>query len=107
MIKRNTGHIVTIASAAGHMGTSGLVDYCASKFGAVGFNESLRQEFKSKGYSNLKLNKVILLDIKTTCICPYLIETGMFRGVGKTKLSFFIPNLKPEYVANRVIAAIR
>ena len=80
MIKRNTGHIVTIASAAGHMGTSGLVDYCASKFGAVGFNESLRQEFKSKGYSNLKLNKVILLDIKTTCINPYFISTGMFEG---------------------------
>ena len=36
---------------AGHIGTAGLTDYCASKFGAVGFNESLRFEIKSKGYS--------------------------------------------------------
>jgi len=42
MIRRNSGHIVTVASAAGHMGVSGLVDYCASKFAAVGFDESLR-----------------------------------------------------------------
>jgi len=52
MIKRNSGHVVTIASAAGHLGVSGLVDYCASKYAAVGFDESLRQEMKSKGYSN-------------------------------------------------------
>ena len=38
MIKRNSGHIVTLASAAGLVGVSGLADYCASKFGAVGFD---------------------------------------------------------------------
>jgi len=53
MIERNSGHIVTIASMAGHIGTAGLTDYCASKFGAVGFNESLRYEMKSKGYSKI------------------------------------------------------
>jgi len=42
MIERNTGHIVTIASILGHLGTAGVADYSASKFGAVGFNESLR-----------------------------------------------------------------
>ncbi len=69
MITRNTGHIVTIASAAGHIGVCGLADYCASKFGAVGFDESLRGELKHRGYN-----------IKTTCINPYLIDTGMFKG---------------------------
>ncbi len=64
------GHIVTIASAAGIVGVNGLADYCASKFGAVGFNESLRMELKS-------LNS----KVKTTCICPYYINTGMFQGV--------------------------
>ena len=38
MIKKNSGHIVTVASAAGLVGVSGLADYCASKFGAVGFD---------------------------------------------------------------------
>lgn len=42
MINNNHGHIVTVASIAGWVGVRGLVDYCASKFGAVGFDESLR-----------------------------------------------------------------
>lgn len=95
MIERNSGHIVTVASAAGHIGVSGLVDYCSSKFGAIGFNESLRNELKSKNYK-----------IKTTCICPYYINTGMFDGV-KTKFSFLLPLLDEKYVANRIINAIR
>ena len=39
MLEKNKGHLVTIASAAGTTGTKGLADYCASKHGAVGFDE--------------------------------------------------------------------
>lgn len=39
MLARDSGHVVTVASAAGMAGTAGLTDYCASKFGAVGFDE--------------------------------------------------------------------
>lgn len=49
MIKNNRGHVVTIASMAGITGVAGLVDYCASKFGAVGFDESLRLELRKLG----------------------------------------------------------
>jgi all-trans-retinol dehydrogenase (NAD+) len=48
MMESNHGHIVTIASMAGMSGHAGLVDYCASKFGAVGFDEALRRELKVK-----------------------------------------------------------
>lgn len=44
MIAQDQGHIVTIASLAGLSGCNRLVDYCASKFAAVGFDESLRTE---------------------------------------------------------------
>ena len=44
MISRKDGHIVNVASLAGHSGTNKLVDYCASKFAAVGLDESLRVE---------------------------------------------------------------
>lgn len=37
MIKRNHGQLVSIASMAGQLGQSNLTDYCAAKFGAVGF----------------------------------------------------------------------
>ncbi|XP_068236661.1 uncharacterized protein [Palaemon carinicauda] len=43
----NKGHIVTIASMAGWIGYNKMVDYCSSKFAAVGFDEALRMELKS------------------------------------------------------------
>jgi short-subunit dehydrogenase len=41
MLENNHGHIVTIASAAGFFGIPYLVDYCSSKFAAVGLHEAL------------------------------------------------------------------
>jgi short-subunit dehydrogenase len=71
IMEKNHGHIVTIASMAGLFGNAGLCDYCASKFAAVGFDESLRNEI-------LRLGKD---GVKTTVVCPYYINTGMFQGI--------------------------
>lgn len=71
MISRNQGHIITIASSAGLFGVSGLVDYCASKFGAVGVSEALMME----------LDTLKCTGVRTTCVCPFFINTGMFDGV--------------------------
>ena len=95
MMQRESGHIVTIASAAGVVGTSRLVDYCASKHAAVGFDESLRLELRRLGSK-----------IKTTVVCPFYISTGMFEGV-KTRFRLLLPILTPEYAANRIVDAIR
>ena len=45
-------------------------DYCASKFAAYGFAESLHFELRL-----LQKSK-----INTTIVCPYFIKTGMFEG---------------------------
>jgi all-trans-retinol dehydrogenase (NAD+) len=95
MMERQSGHIVTIASAAGVVGTSRLVDYCASKHAAVGFDESLRLELRRLGSK-----------IKTTVVCPFYISTGMFEGV-KTRFRLLLPILTPEYATNRIVEAIR
>ncbi|GMS92643.1 hypothetical protein PENTCL1PPCAC_14818 [Pristionchus entomophagus] len=95
MIEKNNGHIVTIASIAGKGGTAGLVDYCASKHGAVGFHESLSAELR-----NLNANGV-----KTTVVCPYYINTGMFDGV-VTKSPNVMPLLEPEYVVECILEAV-
>lgn len=72
MLENDHGHIVTIASLAGHVGISKLVDYCASKFAAVGFDEALRLELEVLGATG----------VHTTCVCPYFIQaTGMFDDV--------------------------
>jgi hypothetical protein len=52
IIMQDSGHIVTMASLAGITGCDRLVDYCASKFAAVGFDESLRTELDVSFHSS-------------------------------------------------------
>ena len=95
MIEHGDGHVVTIASAGGLVGTARMTDYCSSKFAAVGFDESLRLECKRLGYP-----------VRTTVVCPFYIDTGMFAGV-KTRFPWLLPILKPEYAARRIVNAVR
>ena len=67
MMERNHGHIVTIASIAGVIAAANLTDYCASKFAAVGFTEALSIELRKLGKDG----------VKTTCIEPFFINTGL------------------------------
>ncbi len=94
MLEQNKGHVVTIASSAGLVGTSKLVDYCSSKFAAVGFDEALRAELRGM---NSK--------VRTTVICPYVANTGMFEGVKKR--FFLLPVLKQEKVVHKIIKSIQ
>lgn len=94
MLERDSGHIVTVASAAGFAGTAKLTDYCSSKFAAVGFDEALRLELQ-------QMNSRVI----TTVVCPYFVNTGMFDGA-KTRFSWLLPILNPELVARRVVKAI-
>lgn len=95
MLKRGSGHIVNIASAAGLVGVPRLTDYTASKFAAVGFDEALRLELQRQG-----------ANIVTTIVCPYYIATGMFAGA-RTRFPWLLPILEPDYVAERIVGAIR
>src|SRR5437667_3047325 len=46
MIERKRGHVINIASIAGKVGSANRAVYCASKFGVVGFTESLAEEVR-------------------------------------------------------------
>ncbi len=94
MIERNQGHIVMVASAGGLVAAPRLSDYCASKFAAIGFEESLRLELKEQGSA-----------VHTTLVAPFFVDTGMFEGV-RTRFSWLLPILKPEYVVDRMMKAI-
>jgi all-trans-retinol dehydrogenase (NAD+) len=94
MLERDSGHIVTISSAAGLIGVKGLADYCSSKFAAFGFDESLRMELRAQKSK-----------IRTTVVCPFFVDTGMFAGV-KTRFPHLLPILKPEYAAKKIAGAI-
>ncbi|XP_029035491.1 estradiol 17-beta-dehydrogenase 11 [Osmia bicornis bicornis] len=92
MMKNNHGHIVTVASVAGLLGTYNCTDYSATKSAAIGYHESLFSELRAHGYNG----------IHATLVCPYFINTGMFHGV-KPRL---MPMLEPEYVAEEVVSGI-
>lgn len=91
MMLSNKGHIVTVSSIGGWIGCNNLVDYCSSKFAAVGFDESLRLELKTEGATG----------VKTTVVCPIYIDTGMFEGIRAN----FVRLLTPEWVANEIVDA--
>ena len=92
MIKNKKGHIVSIASMAGLSGVPGLSDYCGSKFAAIGIDESVRLELLKHGHSSY---------VKTTCICPFFIDTGMFEGA---KSAFPLYILTPDETVTRMRA---
>ncbi|MED6269003.1 hypothetical protein CHARACLAT_028511 [Characodon lateralis] len=97
MKARNHGHIVTIASALGLFTTAFVEDYCTSKFGAVGFHESLAHELRAENHYG----------IKTTLVCPYIIDTGMFAGCEiRKEIQSLIPPLEPLYTAQQSMKAI-
>lgn len=94
MIARGSGHVVTIASASGLIGVARLADYAASKWAAIGFDESLRAELRK-----------VAPELKTTVVCPFYIDTGMFRGV-KSRFPRLLPVLDENHVAARIVDAI-
>ena len=91
MLKRNRGHICNITSAGGMLSNPKMSVYAASKWGAIGWSDSVRIELQ-------EMNS----DVHVTTAAPYYINTGMFDGVK----SPIIPILKPEYVSRKILNAI-
>ncbi|MDR0909052.1 MAG: SDR family oxidoreductase [Spirochaetaceae bacterium] len=94
MIAANSGHLVTISSAAGIIGVKGLADYSASKFAVFGLHEAIRMELKQSAPG-----------VRTTIVCPFFTDTGMFKGV-RTRFPLILPILQPEYVAKQITKAV-
>jgi len=64
MIKQRSGSIVNISSESGLRGSAGFSHYSASKFGVIGFSESLAQEVGEHG-------------VRVNCVCPGAVESRM------------------------------
>ncbi|XP_040823197.1 17-beta-hydroxysteroid dehydrogenase 13 isoform X2 [Ochotona curzoniae] len=92
MMKRNHGHIVTVASVCGHGVIPYLIPYCSSKFAAVGFHRALTSELEALGKTG----------IKTSCLCPVFVNTGFTKNPS-TRLW---PVLETDRVAKSLIDGI-
>ncbi|MFZ4520693.1 MAG: SDR family oxidoreductase [Bacteroidales bacterium] len=93
MIRKGSGHVVNISSAAGMLSNPLMSVYCASKWAVSGWSESMRMELES-GRTG----------VKVTTVNPSYIDTGMFKGV---KVNPIMPLLKPDELAGMVIRAIK
>jgi len=89
MIKKNSGHILNVASIAGFMPGPLMCAYYASKAYIVRLSEGIREELKKKK-SNVKIS----------LLCPGPVDTN-FNNVAGVK--FKLPSYTSEHVAKYAI----
>ncbi len=94
MIQQKDGHIINISSVAGRVGIPGWSVYCATKWGVIGFSESLRKEL-------LKYN------IRVTLIEPGVVKTDWGENMPEEWIlqRSNMKALKPEDVAEAIFYA--
>jgi short-subunit dehydrogenase len=93
MLKRESGHIVTMSSLGGKKGSPYSATYAATKAGLVEWTSSLRQELKGTG-------------VGASVICPgFVSDVGMFAVYNK-RAPKIVGETTPEKVARAVIRAI-
>lgn len=94
LIARPEAHIVNVVSASAFIPLPHGAVYAASKWGALGFTESLRQELAMQGHRHVGI----------TAVCPSYIDTGLFAGA---KPPLLTPWLTADGVADVTVQAIQ
>jgi NADP-dependent 3-hydroxy acid dehydrogenase YdfG len=90
MQRRNSGHIVNIASQAGKAGLPGLATYCGTKHFVVGASEAVRAELRETA-------------IEVSCVMPAVVNTELGSGLQDTR---GVKKLEPEEVADAIVDAL-
>ena len=90
MAPRGSGHIVNVSSTLGKAGLPGGATYAATKFGIVGFCESVKGEIEDSG-------------LNLTIVMPGVVETALGEGV---KAPIGIRLIQPEDVAEAIVDAL-
>lgn len=90
MVKQKSGYIINIGSGASTTPIAGLATYCASKYGLLGFSESLALELRNYG-------------IKVSLIMPGSTATGFGGNNPQARLKAKPGILLPEDVADTVM----
>ncbi|KAK6348595.1 hypothetical protein TWF718_006383 [Orbilia javanica] len=96
IVKKNHGHIVTVASIAGYQAAPQMVDYAATKAAAISFHDGLALELKHR-YNAKK--------VRTTLVTQGLTRTALFTGF-KEDSPFMFPQQHPESIADGIVEQI-
>jgi NAD(P)-dependent dehydrogenase (short-subunit alcohol dehydrogenase family) len=92
MLAQNEGTLIFISSGSGRQGEKNSATYCASKFGGVGFAESVAKDLKETR-------------IRVTTIAPGMIWTPMAEESEVAHLD--LDWLDPKHVSNAVLFCIQ
>ncbi len=87
MMERGEGSIINISSVSGKSGEANGSAYSASKFGLMGFTQSLYEEVRDYG-------------IRVSAICPGFVDTPMIPQMRRMDRSKMI---RPEDIAQTVL----
>ena len=94
LIDRPDAHLVNIASLAGVRRRSpGASTYGSSKWGVIGFSESIELELAEQGNTH----------VHVTTVCPGVVSTGLFDGARPLRLTRI---LTPDDVAEAVVTGV-
>jgi all-trans-retinol dehydrogenase (NAD+) len=96
MVARNHGMIVTVSSYASWLTIPNMIDYGASKAGALSFHEGLTAELTTR-YNAPK--------VRTVIVHPGHTKTPLFQGYDQ-KTDFIMPQLEPESIAEAVVRQV-
>lgn len=126
MIERGSGHVINTASIAGHLTSTGMGAYNASKHAVVAFSETLQQEMLEGDTG-----------VGVTCLCPGFVATNIINSernrqeryldpgpdlgsdmgdsldgtqlgdAGSAIADLYAAQMDPAKVAGQVVAAIR
>jgi len=92
MIKQHHGQIVNLSSAAGRRGAAFDSAYCASKFGIIGFTESLAEEVRQYG-------------VRVFSVLPAAVDTPLWKQNGP--IACPVDALPPSRVAELILYLLR
>jgi all-trans-retinol dehydrogenase (NAD+) len=104
MIDRDEGVIISVASGAGKVGLPAMGIYCSSKFGLIGFFDSLRHELRmsgsavkvivlNPGYMDTKMFVGAKIPRFTKMISPQEVSTALMKGIDKGTEEIFMPKM--------------
>jgi all-trans-retinol dehydrogenase (NAD+) len=96
MMERRRGHIVSVSSAITRFPVFGAVAYATSKFGNVGFMESLHEDLCFYGYNDC---------IKTTTAMPSFVRTQKKHSEIVETISN-IPSINVDYTGGAIVNAM-
>ncbi len=93
MLERRRGHIVNVASIAGHVGVRDEALYAATKAALLTFSEGLRYEIQESG-------------VRVTAVSPGVVDTEFFARRGSPFRRRRPRPIPPERVAQAIVHAI-